>query len=149
MNSNISNKKIEDIILENGKFIAPPVGDSMWPLLRNRKDIMLIEKVDERLKRYDVPLYKRDSGQYVLHRILKVREHDYVICGDNRTCREYGITDKNIIGVLKGVYKDDKFISCNDKKYKIYVHLWCDLFYLRVFLIKIRNLFKKVRRKLK
>ena len=43
------------------------------------------------------------SGRYVLYRILKVRENDYVICGDNRYRKEYGITDQHINGVLTSV----------------------------------------------
>ena len=67
----------------------------MLPLIRQGKDLLLIARKPEgRLSKYDVPLYRRDSGQYVLHRILKVRENDYVICGDNRWHRETGITDR-------------------------------------------------------
>ena len=31
-------------------------------------------------KKYDVPLYKDKAGRYILHRVLKVRENDYIIC---------------------------------------------------------------------
>ena len=61
------------------------------PLLREDRDVMIIERVTGRLKKYDVPLYKRPNGQYVLHRILKVRENDYVICGDH--CIIFTIND--------------------------------------------------------
>ena len=88
---------IEAEIEKHGTGIFTNVGDSMMPLLRQRRDIIHISKVEGRLKKYDVPLYKRDNGQYVLHRILKVRENDYVICGDNRTGMEEGITDRHII----------------------------------------------------
>ena len=113
----------EEEINKTGKLIYTNVGDSMMPLISQGKDLLIIEKVNGRLKKYDVPLYKRDSGQYVLHRILKVRKNDYVICGDNRWGREYGIQDRHIIGVLTGIIRDGKEISVNDKKYKIYVHL--------------------------
>ena len=77
----------EEIINRDGKLIYTNKGDSMMPLIKEGRDLIIIEKTQGRLKKYDVPLYKRDSGQYVLHRILKVREDDYVICGDNRYCR--------------------------------------------------------------
>ena len=113
------------------------------PLIRQGKDLLIIEKVNGRLKKYDVPLYKRDSGQYVLHRILKVRKNDYVICGDNRWGREYGIQDRHIIGVLTGIIRDGKEISVNDKKYKIYVHLWCDFFWIRAFILRTKHFIKR------
>ena len=111
----------------------------MMPFIRQGRDILIISKVNGRLKRYDVPLYKRDSGQYVLHRILKVRKDDYVICGDNRYVKEYGITDKNIIGVLTAVIRNGKEIPVTDYKYRIYVHLWCDFFPIRVGIIRIKQ----------
>lgn len=85
----------EEEIAHNGFLLYRNVGDSMLPLIRQGKDLLLIARKPEgRLSKYDVPLYRRDSGQYVLHRILKVRENDYVICGDNRWHRETGITDR-------------------------------------------------------
>lgn len=136
-------------LLEHGKIIYTNVGVSMMPLLRQNRDVMIIERPTGRLKKYDVPLFKRDNGRYVLHRILKVRENDYVICGDNCTNKEYGITDEHIIGVLTGVIRDGKILNMNDFSYKLYYHLWCDFFYVRVFLIRLRNLFRKVKRFIK
>lgn len=136
----------EQEIQKSGKLIYTNVGNSMMPFIRQGRDILIISKVNGRLKRYDVPLYKRDSGQYVLHRILKVRKDDYVICGDNRYVKEYGINDKNIIGVLTAVIRNGKEIPVTDYKYRIYVHLWCDFFPIRVGIIRIKQF---VERKLK
>ena len=138
----------EEIINHDGRLIYTNVGDSMQPLIRQDRDSLIIEKPQGRLKKYDVPLYKRDSGQYVLHRILKVRKDDYVICGDNRYCKEYGITDRHIIGVLTAVVRSGKEISVNDWRYKLYVHLWCDLFPLRAFTLKFVGKIKRLKRKL-
>ena len=139
----------EEELQKNGKIIHTNVGTSMMPLLRQNRDVMIIERPEGRLKRYDVPLYKRNNGQYVLHRILKVREHDYVICGDHCTKLEYGITDEHIIGVLTGVIRDGKTITMDSFGYKFYYHLWCDFFYVRVMLLKIRFFLGRVWRFLK
>ena len=133
----------EEQLAQNGKLIYTNVGDSMMPLIRQDKDLLIIEKVNGRLQKYDVPLYRRDSGQYVLHRILKVRENDYVICGDNRWHKEYGISDRHIIGVLTGIVRNGKTISVTDKKYQLYVHLWCDFFPIRAFVIRARGFIKR------
>jgi hypothetical protein len=66
-----------------------------------------------------------------MHRILKVREHDYILCGDNRWQRETGVQDDWILGVLTAVIRDGKEIPVTDWRYRLYVHLWCDLFYIR------------------
>lgn len=133
----------EEEIERSGKIIYTNVGDSMMPFIKQGRDILVISKAEGKLKRYDVPLYKRDNGKYVLHRILKVRKNDYVICGDNRWSKEYGITDKHIIGVLTGVIRNGKEILVTDRKYRIYVHLWCDLFPIRAFILRLRYFFKR------
>ena len=128
----------EEEISKTGKLIYTSVGNSMMPIIRENCDILIIEKVSGRLKKYDIPLYKRASGQYVLHRILKIRKDSYVTCGYNRWKKEYDITDDNIIGVLTGIVRNGKKISVSDIKYKIYVHLWCDLFPIRAVILRIK-----------
>ena len=115
----MSKKTFEDVINEKGRLIYTNVGDSMYPLIKPR-DLLVIEKPEFPLKKYDVPLYKRDSGQYVLHRIVKIKNGEYLICGDNRFSFERGITDKHIIGVLTGIIRDGKTINLNTRKYRIY-----------------------------
>ncbi len=133
----------EEELARKGRLIYTNVGDSMLPLLRQHRDLLIVEPPKGRLRRYDVPLYRRDSGQYVLHRILKVRPGDYVLCGDNRWQRESGITDRHIIGVLTGIVRDGKEISVRDPKYRCYVHLWCDFFPLRALLLRIIHYLKR------
>lgn len=140
----MNNSTFEEVLAKNGKLVYTNVGDSMMPLIRQDKDLLIIEPVHGRLKKYDVPLYKRDSGQYVLHRILKVRQEDYVICGDNRWQKEYGITDRHIIGVLTGVVRNGKTVPVTDKKYLLYVHVWCDFFPVRAVLVRVGNKLKKI-----
>lgn len=134
--------KIEDAV-KKGNFVIHPHGVSMWPMIRNGKDSLVINPVEGRLKKYDIPLYKDNRGRYVVHRIIKVTEDGYVICGDGLYEIEYDITDKNIIGVVTGYFRGEKFIPCDAKNYLRYVHFWVDNFYLRKPLIwtvrKIRS----------
>ncbi len=142
----------ESELREHGKIIYTNVGKSMMPLLRENRDVMIIERNDGRLKKYDCPLYRRSDGSYILHRILKVRENDYVICGDHCTKKEYGVTDAQILGVLTGIIRNGKTISTTAFSYKVYYHLWCDLYYLRVLILKtkafIRKPFSWIKRKI-
>ena len=132
----------EEQLEKNGRLIYTNVGDSMWPLIRQGKDLLVIEPVHGRLRKYDVPLY-------VLHRILEVRRDDYVICGDNRSRKEYGITDRHIIGVLTGIVRSGKTVSVKNKWYRLYVHIWCDFFPLRSLIIRVYGKLKRILRKKK
>ena len=142
----MANSTFEEQLAKNGKLIYTNKGDSMMPLIKQDRDLLIIKPVQGRLKKYDVPLYKRDSGQYVLHRILKVRKNDYVICGDNRWVKEYGIRDRHIIGVLGAVIRNGKEVSVNNWKYKLYVHLWCDLFPLRAMMAHVISKISRYRK---
>lgn len=135
----------EEELNRTGHLIYSNVGDSMLPLIRQGRDLLVIEKTHgARLNKYDIPLYKRDSGQYVLHRILKVRENDYVICGDNRYNKEYGITDRHIIGVLIKVIRDGRELDFHSFRYRAYMFLWCGLFPVRAFVLRVKHYLKRL-----
>ena len=108
---------LEEVIAEKGRLVYTNVGDSMYPLIRPR-DLLIIDAVTRPLRLWDVPLYKRDSGQYVLHRIVKIKNGSYVMCGDNRCTLEYGITDRHIIGVLTGIVRDGRTLPVTMPEHK-------------------------------
>lgn len=140
----------ENEIEKYGYLVYTNVGNSMMPLIRNGKDILVITKKKEsRLKKYDIVLYKRDNGQYVLHRILKVRRKDYILCGDNRCKKEKGVTDKQIIGILEKIIKDDIVINVHNRKYILFLHIWCDLFFIRIIIIRLSRGIRRTKRVLK
>ena len=128
-------KKFEDIINEQGQLVYTNVGDSMYPLIKPR-DLLVIKKVTAPLKKNDIPLYKRDSGQYVLHRIVKIKNGEYYICGDNRAFIERGITDRHIIGVLTDIVREGRTIPVNSPEFKSYVKLLP----FRGSIIRIKNI---------
>ena len=130
--------KIEDVLEKEGIYIATISGISMYPMLRNRRDTVIIKPYKGRLKKFDVPLY-RVGDRYVLHRIIKVLPDSYVIRGDNLAEKEYGITDENILGVMTSFYRDEKEIKLNSLAYKTYVFVWHNIFYLRIFVQKVHN----------
>lgn len=120
------------------------VGISMLPLIKEGRDVLLISKKNGRLKNYDIPLYKRKNGQYVLHRIMKVRENDYVLCGDNQYQLESGITDDDIIGVLTKIIRNGKTIELNSFSYQMYVFFNCRLFFLRKICLMVKFTFGRI-----
>lgn len=127
----MSNKRqIEDVLQQEGVFVSTTVGTSMFPMLRNRRDTIIVKPYEGRLKKYDVPLYKRNSN-YILHRIIEVRPDSYVICGDNCVQKEYDISDEQILGVLTGFYRGSRQVNMDGWKYKAYVRVWCAMYPVR------------------
>ena len=116
----------------------------MYPLLRNGVDCVVLTKID-RLKKYDIPLYKRDNGAFVLHRIVKIKNGSLYLAGDYGTDIEYPVFPSQAIAVVKGFYRGDKYISCDQFWYKVYSFLWVMLMPYRHIIIR---LLKCIRRKL-
>ena len=52
------------------------------------------------------------------------------------------------IGVLTAVIRDGQKLPVTDQRYRLYVHLWCDLFYLRAAVLWCRDLPGRIKRKL-
>lgn len=114
-------KTIEEQLAEAGEVITGSAGTSMSPMLRNRKDTIVIESIKRPLKINDVPLYRLASGKLVLHRILSIKDGVYIIRGDNLFQKEY-VKPEQVIGLLKAFYRNGKFYDCGkSRKYKCYV----------------------------
>lgn len=112
--------KIEEQLAKDGYVMMLSVGDSMEPMLHQRCEQLLIGNVSRKLKKGDVVLYKRESGKYVLHRIIREKKDAFVIRGDNRFINEI-VPQNLIIGILKGFYRDDIYIDCEkNRKYIVY-----------------------------
>lgn len=117
---------------KNGAISFVPTGNSMWPILKDGGQSVLVEAKKGRLERFDVALYVAD-GKNVLHRVLKVTDDGYVTCGDSMNVLE-SVPEQAVFGKMVGFYKKDVFVSCDDKDYKKRVENW----YKRKRLRKIR-----------
>ena len=94
----------------------------MEPLLHHRRSTVVINAVSGPLKRYDVALYHRPQGAYVLHRVIKVLDGSYLIQGDNRLHREL-VPASWVIGVMAGYYEDESnfYTDCTSGRYLSYL----------------------------
>ena len=112
-------------------------------------EFKMISRGTSMLKIGDVPLYIRENGEYVLHRIIKVRKDGYVLRGDNQTVSEYPICENQIAGVLTAYIKDGKRIECTDLKYRIYAFYVVHFMYFRLFYKKSMRLARRIFGKMK
>lgn len=139
--------RFEDELARSGELIYTVVGTSMLPMLRQKRDVVVIRKPEGRLRKYDVALYRRDSGRYVLHRVLRVGKDGYTICGDNQRRPERGVTDRQIIGVLSSFVRDGKEIPVTDRGCRLYARIWCGLFPLRAAVLRCVSALGRLKRK--
>lgn len=145
--------KFEEYLERYGTLTYTCRGISMLPMLRQRRDLIVVRKKGaERCKKYDVALYIRPPHDYVLHRVVEVRDQDYVILGDNCLNKEYGIRDEDIIGVLTAFVRNGKTIRMESRGQMLYARIWYFLYPARrfriVFTVRLKRLAKKLLRAL-
>ena len=126
---------IEEVLSSDGEFSFIPGGNSMRPMLYGGRDTVTLVKSQGRLSKYDLPLYRRADGSFILHRVVKVLPQGYVMRGDCTVAKEYGIDDKDIIGVVKSFTRRGKTLSTNTLSYRIYCRIWCFFPLLRRFIM--------------
>ena len=117
-------------IFKLGKtFTLTAKGSSMAPLLHSGRDeVVLADCPDpEKLKARDIPLYLREDGSPVLHRIVRVNKTSFDMCGDAQTEIERGVKFSQVVAVAVGFKRRGRVISVNSKRYKLYSFLWCIL----------------------
>ena len=129
--SETEDRNIERQLAEQGFYVSTTVGMSMWPMLRNRRDrVIILPLGDERLKKYDLPLYRRPDGKYILHRVIGVREGKYIIRGDHTYVKEH-IPDEWILGYVSEFYRKGRHILASSRWYRCYAAVWNALYPLR------------------
>ena len=143
------NLGIEDQLAEQGFHVSTTVGMSMYPMLRDRRDRIVVVPVGEtNLKKFDLPLYKRPDGKYVLHRIIGVREDHYIIRGDNTYVKER--VPKNwILGYVSEFYRKDRHVLSSSRMYRLYAALWNFIYPIRWGYVMAQRLFHGLIRRLK
>lgn len=101
-----------------------PRGVSMLPMIREGEDSVVISSLPSELKKYDVILYQRRNGQYVLHRLIKIGE-SYTFLGDHQFIAERGIERDQLIARVSLLYRGERAVSVDKFSYKIFCGLWC------------------------
>lgn len=134
---------IEEKLLSGGTVEIPITGTSMLPLLVEGRDSVILTAYKNKLSKYDLPLYRRADGKYVLHRVLKAENGVYTMCGDNQWVMEKGITDKQIIGVACEINRNGKSFRTDSGRYKAYCRIWKMLLPIRKYIVAIRGKLKK------
>ncbi len=138
-------ESIESQLKKEGFYVNTTVGVSMRPMLRNRCDRVIIRPVgSERLKKWDLPLYRLPNGKYIMHRIIDVKDGYYVIRGDNTYVKEK-VPDEWVVGVMTEFYRGEKHYTADQRSYRRYAAFWQTIYPIRAFFHNLRILASRVK----
>ena len=119
-------------------------GSSMAPFLVHHRDSILIGPITDELKRGDMVFYERESGQFVMHRIRKVRKEGLYLIGDAQTITEGPLNPNRVFAIVKSVQRKGKWVGPKDRWWKFFATTWLRLIPLRPFILKIYGIGKLV-----
>lgn len=119
-------------------------GSSMTPFLAHGRDTVYLSKVTRPLKRGDMILYRRDSGAYILHRILKAENGVYTLVGDAQNWLEPGIREDQVKALVTAVRRKEKLLKPGSFWWVFFEKIWIRMVPLRPRIVKLyRRLFQQ------
>lgn len=135
-------------LTEEGKEVNMLIsGNSMSPFLIHERDIICFKKPDRELKKGDMVFYQRKTGQYVMHRICKVRPEGYYIVGDAQQDIEGPVEREQIFAVITQVKRKNKLIKPGDFWWEFFEHVWISVIPFRWKIVKVYSVLGKMKRR--
>ena len=138
---------IEERLASGQSVRFSPKGVSMLPMLCQGRDQVTLTALYGSPKKYDILLYRRNNGSFVLHRVVKIGE-SYTCIGDNQFVCEKDIGRDQVIAVVTSFWRDGREYSTTSLAYKVYCVLWHRSRLMRRLWRSLRYRLKKLCRKL-
>ena len=125
-------------LVEEGKEVSMLIaGSSMAPFLVHQRDYIYFKKPERNLREGDMVFFERDSGQYVMHRIWKVKPDGYYIVGDAQTEIEGPVREEQIFAIITKVKRKDRWIEPGDFWWEFFEHVWIHIIPLRHVMMRL------------
>lgn len=131
--------------LDSGNKVRylPFCGVSMLPLLRQGVDSVEIGPLPEKMKKYDLPVYRGRTGKYIMHRVVAVKEDHYVCLGDNTYIYEH-ILPEQMLGIVTTIKRGEKLIPVTSRSYRLYCRVWCAIYPIRKALRSVKQWLRRL-----
>lgn len=140
---------ISETLDAGGEVCLPVTGTSMYPTLLGGRDEITLIRPTRPLKKYDLPLYRRSSGQFVLHRIIAVKKDGtYTCCGDHQWKKEKGLLPEQMLALTVRLARKGKTISTDEPKYVRWVRFWVLIRPLRAVYYTVAARFSRLKHRL-
>lgn len=137
----VSNLLLEEavVVLQEGKNVRLYIrGNSMFPFLRDGKDVLeLCPPGDKALRRGDVVLF-RYGGKLLLHRIIALQGDHFIMQGDSCWQSKEKAVRADIFAILFAVrYPDGRIRYCQSFSWRFYSALWLYFRFIRPYLLAV------------
>lgn len=136
-------------LTEEGRTVTLLIsGNSMSPFLVHERDYIFFRKPENELKKGDMVFFRRDTGEYVMHRICKVKNDQYFIVGDAQNVIEGPVRRDQIFAKVIRVERKGRQIGPGDFWWEFFEHIWINLIPFRRMLVRIYSVLKRILKKI-
>ena len=131
---------VRETLDNGGTFSLTITGTSMYPFIVGGRDKVTLSPITGELKKNDLPLYRRDDGALILHRIVEVaRDGTLGCCGDHQWVIERGLRRDQMLGVATVYVRKGKRLTNKNLLYRLYRMVWTWLLHYRRFFFALRK----------
>lgn len=135
-------------LVQEGQEVSMQIsGSSMSPFLVHQRDRICFRAPTQPFRRGDMVFYQRANGQFVMHRIYKVRPEGYDIVGDAQTEIEGPIFPSQIFAIVTRVCRKGIWIDETNIWWKFFAGPWLSLVPFRYHLIRLYHFLQCHRKK--
>lgn len=106
-------------------------GNSMSPFLIHGRDTVYLSPIERAVRRGDMILYRRENGQYVLHRVWTVEKETVTMVGDGQTALERGIRRDQLVAIVTHVTRKGKTLAPGSLWWEFFAKAWIRILPLR------------------
>lgn len=118
-------------------------GNSMSPFLVHGRDTVYLSRLTRPARRGDMLLYRRENGNYVLHRVYKAAPEGLTMIGDAQTELEPGIQPEQVIAVVTRVERKGKRCVPGSFWWEFFEKVWIRIIPLRGAVCRLYSLAKR------
>lgn len=125
-------------LVHDGKEVSMLItGSSMSPFLLSHKDTVCFKAPWRPLRKGDMVFYERDSGQFVMHRICRVRKEGLYIVGDAQREIEGPVRPDQVFALITKAKRRGKWVGPGNFWWEFYEHIWIRLVPFRPAIFKL------------
>lgn len=121
---------VEELTQKNSSVWIQVTGNSMYPFLHDGQRILLGKPAGP-MRIGDIPLVRKPTGEYVLHRVTRKRHGLFYITGDVQTRAEGPFEMKNVVSVVHAAAFGKRNCDTSGAVWRCLSWLWILLLPLR------------------
>lgn len=134
-------------VLEAGGTLPLVIsGSSMSPFLIHGRDTVYLSKIRQPVKPGDMVLYRRDSGELILHRVCRIDARGFSMLGDAQTQIESGVRQQQLLAVVTAVNRKGQLLTGKSMVWKFFEIIWLRVIPLRRKLVACYDWITRKRR---